>query len=159
MVDPVTDALARIAERRGGSFAVVSDRSRPNLYAQFLTDDDTAALYGELVGDDHLPEGERLTAPQQDALRARGWVGDGAANWARTWPDASTEEARRAIALEALGALRDVYGAAGDVEVEVHLEAPEAPTAEPVAGRTRLVLLAGVALGLLAVVAALLASL
>jgi len=119
--DPVTDALARIAARRGDSFAVVVDPTRENLFAQFVAHDDEAGLYGELPGNDVLPKDERLTEGQQWALKAQGWAGDGDENWHRTWPDASTEAALQQIALDALTALRDLYGARGDVQVQVEL--------------------------------------
>lgn len=119
--DPIIDALDRIVRQRGSSFAVITDRTRENLYVQFVAHDDEPGLYGELPGNDVLPRDERLTDGQQWALRAQGWAGDGDENWHRTWPDASTETALQGIALDALTALRDLYSARGDVRIEVEL--------------------------------------
>jgi hypothetical protein len=155
MPDPVTNALSQIVGP--GGFVIVTDKSHENLYAQFVTGEGSPALTAELVGNEFLPVNERLTALQTADLRERGWEGDGEENWRRSWDDASTEAARIEIALQSLGALRDVYGASGDVAVEVNVEGPRQST-ELVQGRARIVLLAGVALGLLAFIVALVVS-
>ena len=152
MSDPVTDALAQITGP--GGFVIVTDKSRENLYAQFVTGEGSPALTAELVGNEFLPADERITALQMADLRERGWEGDGEQNWSRAWDDASTEAARVEIALQSLGALRDVFGASGEVAVEVNVEGPNQST-ELVQGRARLVVLAAVALALLAFGAAL----
>jgi hypothetical protein len=153
--DPVTDALAQIIGP--GGFVIVTDKSRENLYAQFITGEGAPALTAELVGNESLPADERLTPLQIGELRERGWdVGD-SGNWTRDYADASTEAARTRIALDALGALRDIYGASGDVAVDVNVEGPHQST-ELVQGRARIALLAGVALGLLAFIGALIYS-
>jgi hypothetical protein len=153
--DPITDALARIVGP--GGFVIVTDKSRENLHTQFVTGEGSPALTAELVGNKYLPADERLTPLQMSDLRERGWDGDGEENWSREWGDASTEEARVQIALDALGALRDVFGASGDVVVEVHVEGPYQST-ELVQGRARIALLAAVAIGFIAFVVAIVVS-
>jgi len=155
MPDPVTQALARIVAE--GGFAIVTDTSRENLFAQFMTDAGSPSMQAELVGNEYLPADERLTSLQMADLRERGWSGDGAENWTREWPDASSEPVRVEAALAAVTALREVYGADGGVDVEVHVEGP-AQSAELVEGRIRLVVLAAVAVGMLAFIAAVVAS-
>jgi hypothetical protein len=155
MSDPVTDALARIVGP--GGFVIVTDPSRDNLFAQFATGDASPALTAELVGNDFLPADERLTPIQISDLRERGWTEGDSGNWTRDYPDASTDAARARIALDAVGALRDVFGASGEVAVEVNVEGG-APSAELVQGRARIVVLAAVALAVLAFAVAIFVS-
>jgi hypothetical protein len=155
MTDPVTDALARIVAE--GGFAIVSDPSRENLYAQFMTGAGSPSLQAELVGNEYLPAGERLDELQMAELRARGWTGDGMENWSREWPDASSEAVRAEAALAAVGALTEVFGARGGVTVEVNVEGPVEST-ELVQGKARIVLLAVVALAFLGFVVAIIYS-
>ncbi len=136
---------------------IVTDTSRDGLFAQFVTGEGSPALTAELVGNEFLPADERLGPLQMGDLRERGWSEGDAGNWTRDYPDASTDAARSQIALDALGAMRDVYGASGDVNVEVSIEGPHQST-ELVQGRARIALLVGVALGLLAFVGALIYS-
>ena len=95
MPDPVTDALTRLAAHRGAGFVIVADRTRADLYAQFLPAAEGPGLYAELVGNAHLPPAERLPPGAQAALRARGWDGDGDENWRRTF--ASGQRSLRSV--------------------------------------------------------------
>jgi hypothetical protein len=128
MTNSILSALEAVHTHRHGSFALVIADSDKNYYAQWAAAGERG-LYGEIVGNDYLHRGHRLTAAQQDELRARGWRGDGAENWSREWEDASTPPHRQRIALETLGALHEVYGAHGDIRVEVNLEGPSAKAA------------------------------
>ncbi len=117
---PVLTTLNRIVSGGEGSFTIVVADADKNYYAQFVPAG--GGLYAELSGNAVLEPADRLTPAQQQALRARGWESDGHENWSREWPDASTPALQQQIALEALTALHDVYGAHGPITVEENLE-------------------------------------
>jgi hypothetical protein len=121
-------ALDKIQAQRHGSFAIVTADAHKNYYAQLAAGGETG-LHGEVVGNEYLQTANRLSRAQQDELREREWRGDGAENWSKEWSDASTPDARQRIALDTLSVLHEVYGADGNVRVEVHLEGPGAKAA------------------------------
>ena len=123
--NPILVALDKIQAQRHGSFAIVTANANKNYYAQLAAGGESG-IYGEVVGNEYLEPADRLSNTQQEELRERGWRGGGAENWSKEWSDASTPEARQRIALDTLGALHKVYGASGEVRVEVHLEGPGA---------------------------------
>ncbi|GAB5521089.1 MAG: hypothetical protein RhofKO_33400 [Rhodothermales bacterium] len=123
--DSILIALEEISARRHGSFAIITADASKNYYAQFAADDD-AGLYVEVVGNEYLRPKDRLSKAQKNMMRKRGWQGGEMQNWFKEWSNASTAETRQHIAIDALDALQRVYGASGDVHVEVNLEGPSA---------------------------------
>lgn len=100
--------------------AVVDDQT--NRYAQFLPTPG-GGLIGELVGNTYLAPEHRLSASQQERVRARGWSGDGDENWRRELPSPASAEDRHRFADDAVDALREVYRARGPLRVEANLDA------------------------------------
>lgn len=129
--NPAVAALREVLAQRHGSFAILTVDGERNYYAQFAADE-TPGVYAEIVGNEYLRPADQLSTLQQAEMRARGWEGDGSANWSRQWPDPLGEDDLQRIVYETLNDLHEVYGADGDLQIETTLEGVAAD--ESVAG-------------------------
>jgi|GEM_PF-6488479 len=121
--DPLRTALdlAAVSPAKD-AFVIASVDDATNRYAQFMPSPG-GGLLGELVGNRYLAPEHRLSAAQQDQVRARGWRGDGDENWSRDLPSPASAEDRHRVADEAVAVLREVYLATGPLRVEANLDA------------------------------------
>lgn len=119
---PLLAALDQLPSSADDAFVIASVDDQTNRYAQFLPTPG-GGLVAELVGNTYLAPEHRLSASQQEQVRARGWSGDGDENWTRELASPASAEDRHRLAEEAVGALREIYRAQGPLSVEANLDA------------------------------------
>lgn len=114
-----TQALAaELAELPAGALVVISERDGAR-FAQFAHD--SHRIYAEVSGDQHLPEGQRLSPDVERVLAEAGWQPcPGYGNrWAElAWPASSRQY--RELAARVVTALRDGHGI---VQPDLHYSA------------------------------------
>jgi hypothetical protein len=119
----IVAALRQIQDDGGdGNFVLFTADPLKNYYIQFVGELGHDSLFGEAVSNEFLERPYRLTAAQENRLRALGWQ-DSEGNFYQEW-FASDDEDRQEIAQLIMQTFAEVYNIspAQPVEIIVNLE-------------------------------------
>jgi hypothetical protein len=116
------DTIARLVREGGGNnFVVISPRGNDRVYVQLMSGLGSNEIYAEAVSNWYLPPGEELSNEQIDTLERLGWEEpETEGNYSYTWR-LSTEDVVWNVAEHALQTLREVFGVADALDLEVTL--------------------------------------
>lgn len=122
--DVLVEALRLIMEEGYagdfGNFVIVTADEQKNYYAQFVPQQGSSEMYGEVVGNSVLRRRYQLDIQQIDRLSELGWIEEIHQNFHQLWQDVDDRK-RRQIARLTLLTLEEVYGAYGSAELEIRI--------------------------------------